>query len=297
MDIEKLRFFRKLVIIAIFSDDDLMEKFVLKGGSAIELIYKIDSRASIDIDLSMKDDFDEYTLKEVERKLQFSLEQTFEENGYTIFDFSMKIRPKTIGDDFHSFWGGYLVEFKIYPLEQKDIITTNLEKARKTAEIIGPSASKKLSIDISKCEYCEEKETAEIDGLTVYVYTPKMIVFEKLRAICQQMAEYPINGGKRKKPRPRDFYDIYTIMKHFNFTMNTDDVGIIEAVFGIKKVDLELLKLIPDYKAFFEEGLESLKATLTSEKNSSFSFNECFDFVLDLTTIILEQQKEKNIAV
>ncbi len=35
----------------------------------------------------------------------------------------------------------------------------------------------------------------------MYAYTPKMIVIEKLRAICQQMAEYPINQGKTKKSR------------------------------------------------------------------------------------------------
>ena len=40
MDFDKLRFIRKLVLIAIFSDDDLMDTFVVKGGSAIDLIYK-----------------------------------------------------------------------------------------------------------------------------------------------------------------------------------------------------------------------------------------------------------------
>mgnify|MGYP003603073218 CR=1 FL=1 len=53
MDFDKLRFIRKLVLIAIFSDDDLMDTFVVKGGSAIDLIYKLDARASVDIDLSI----------------------------------------------------------------------------------------------------------------------------------------------------------------------------------------------------------------------------------------------------
>ena len=30
---------RRLVIIAMFSDDRLMEKFVLKGGNALSLVY------------------------------------------------------------------------------------------------------------------------------------------------------------------------------------------------------------------------------------------------------------------
>ena len=53
MDFDKLRFIRKLVLIAIFSDDELMDTFVVKGGSAIDLIYKLDARASVDIDLSI----------------------------------------------------------------------------------------------------------------------------------------------------------------------------------------------------------------------------------------------------
>ena len=53
MDFDKLRFIRKLVLIAIFSDDDLMDTFVVKGGSAVDLIYKLDARASVDIDLSI----------------------------------------------------------------------------------------------------------------------------------------------------------------------------------------------------------------------------------------------------
>jgi hypothetical protein len=34
---------------------------------------------------------------------------------------------------------------------------------------------------------------------TIYVYSPEMIVFEKIRAICQQMEEYGLvvpNSGK-----------------------------------------------------------------------------------------------------
>ena len=68
MDFDKLRFIRKLVLIAIFSDDDLMDTFVVKGGSAIDLIYKLDARASVDIDLSMENDFSEAELAVVKQK-------------------------------------------------------------------------------------------------------------------------------------------------------------------------------------------------------------------------------------
>ena len=48
---------KKLVIIAMFSDDELMDRFVLKGGNALDLIHHVSTRASVDIDLSIADDF------------------------------------------------------------------------------------------------------------------------------------------------------------------------------------------------------------------------------------------------
>lgn len=51
-----LKDIRRLVIIALFSDDELMEKFVLKGGNALDVVYNIGTRSSVNIDLSIPDD-------------------------------------------------------------------------------------------------------------------------------------------------------------------------------------------------------------------------------------------------
>ena len=293
MDFDKLRFIRKLVLIAIFSDDDLMDRFVVKGGSAIDLIYKLDSRASVDIDLSMEDDFSEAELTVVKQKLDVAIRQTFEEHDYTIFDFNITEKPRNLSPDLSGFWGGYQVEFKIQTLDNKSIISTNIEMARKTSQIIGLNNSKKFTIDISKFEYCKEKESVEIDGYTMYAYTPKMIVIEKLRAICQQMAEYPINQGKTKKSRPRDFYDITVIVNHYGMTFDEDDFELIQAVFGLKKVDLVLLSLIPNYKNFFSQDLESLRETLIASRLAQFNFDDCYNFVFIIAEQILQYQGKK----
>lgn len=49
MDLILLEKIKKLAIISIVSDDELMEKLVLKGGNAIDLIYQVSGRASIDL--------------------------------------------------------------------------------------------------------------------------------------------------------------------------------------------------------------------------------------------------------
>jgi hypothetical protein len=44
---------RRLVVIAMFSDDVLMDKFVLKGRNALDIVHKLGARRSLNIDLSI----------------------------------------------------------------------------------------------------------------------------------------------------------------------------------------------------------------------------------------------------
>lgn len=39
-----------LAVQAMFSDDDLLEQLVLKGGNAMALVHQISARASVDLD-------------------------------------------------------------------------------------------------------------------------------------------------------------------------------------------------------------------------------------------------------
>ncbi len=54
MDINGIR---RLVIVAMFTDDILFEKLVLKGGNAISLVYGYGNRGSLDVDFSMEEEF------------------------------------------------------------------------------------------------------------------------------------------------------------------------------------------------------------------------------------------------
>ena len=49
---------RQEVILALFSDDELVKSLVLKGGAALELVHELVSRGSIDVDLSIPADLD-----------------------------------------------------------------------------------------------------------------------------------------------------------------------------------------------------------------------------------------------
>lgn len=67
---------RKLAIISLFSDDDLMETFVLKGGNVLNIAYRINDRSSMDIDLSMESDFEE-DLETIRKKIEHALMITY----------------------------------------------------------------------------------------------------------------------------------------------------------------------------------------------------------------------------
>ncbi len=41
LDLDKLEQIKRITIIALFSDDDLMDSLVLKGGNALDMIYGI----------------------------------------------------------------------------------------------------------------------------------------------------------------------------------------------------------------------------------------------------------------
>mgnify|MGYP001131491490 CR=1 FL=1 len=58
MNLDYLKQIKKYAIIAMFSDDDLMDMLVLKGGNVLDLIYGVAARSSIDIYLSMETEFD-----------------------------------------------------------------------------------------------------------------------------------------------------------------------------------------------------------------------------------------------
>jgi hypothetical protein len=55
---------------------------------------------------------------------------------------------------------------------------------------------------------------AVTDGYTVYVYTPLMVIYEKLRALCQQVEYYSTHiVSTHRRGRARDFFDIYSILE------------------------------------------------------------------------------------
>jgi hypothetical protein len=196
MDFDEIR---RHTLVALFSDDALLEELVLKGGNAISLIYGFGNRASLDLDFSLENDFAD--VGDAERRIFKALEQRFSRLSLTVFDTKFVPRPRNADEG--SRWGGYHFEFKLIAKAKEAALKGNRDAIRRNALVVGPDQQRIFAVDISKHEFCGGKVERELDNYTIYVYTPEMIVIEKLRAICQQMQSYPLNPIKRG--RARDF--------------------------------------------------------------------------------------------
>jgi hypothetical protein len=107
MSPDELSEIRKIAMLAMVSDDALMERLVLKGGNALDLVYRISPRASLDLDFSIEDDFDPEELDALAGRVEQLLISAFRPNGFSVFDFQFSRRPPIDPEGMPRFWGGY----------------------------------------------------------------------------------------------------------------------------------------------------------------------------------------------
>ncbi len=273
---------KKLILKSLFADDDLMDIFVLKGGNALDIAYEMHSRSSMDMDVSMDKDFDDYNLdvENVKKKLEVAFGKIFNNTKYITFDFNIIVKPRNRDAGSNKTWGGYCLEFKV--VEKEIYFSNKLELTRKQAIPLGKQDSRKFTVDISRFEYTEPKEEVEFENMSIYVYSPLMIVNEKLRAICQQMDEYTIS--KTKKQRARDFFDIHLILQtipklEVEFYLEKNRL-ILTEIFKVKEVPLNLLNNIKETYSYHEIGYSTLESTVSTGKLQKFKYY--FDYVINL---------------
>ncbi len=266
---------KKLTLKALMHDEKLMYGLVLKGGNALQLVYDITDRASMDIDFSIEGDFSDLDFQRINGTLNALLNDQFQTEKLVVFDIKFIEKPKSNKE---KIWKGYNIEFKV--THEKDWYSDDIEKSRREAiKIIEQST--KFSIDISSFEYIVSAKKHDLDGTVMLVYTPEMIVIEKLRALCQSLPEYQeIITTARTKGRARDFYDIWNICNEFPINITSDEnMVLLDEIFKAKKVPVKFLKLIPKYKDLQKENWSSVEDTLSS---SNKGFDYYFDFTMNL---------------
>ena len=281
---EAIERIKRLAIIAMFSDDELMESLVLKGGNALDIIYDIGARASLDLDFSIPEDFPSQDLARLEDKMRQALEKTFRTEGYHVIDVSLEERPERGTPGTPDFWGGYALSFKVVTKDVFDGLSGDHRKLRLHALDVGPGSKKIYTVEISKHECCSDKRETELENYVIYVYTPEMIVIEKLRAICQQMEEYTESIGKsHRTARARDFFDIYTAIEHFKIDLTSPlNLQLLRAIFACKHVPLQLIGDIEKHREYHRLDFAAVENTVRTHVQVK-SFDFYFDYVVSLS--------------
>jgi hypothetical protein len=265
----------------MFSDDRLMDELVLKGGTALDIAYQAASRASLDVDFSMGDEFESFDA--LRERVTRCIRRTFEEHQLVAFDIHLTERPTGLTDDMRGFWGGYLVEFKISTPDNFLSFGQDIEALRRHALPVGANSSTKFTIDISKHEIRRGKREADIDGYTVFVYSPEMIVGEKVRAICQQLPQYGIvvKRNRAGAARARDFLDIHTACELLGVDFAAPRfLETVREMFAVKRVPLSLIGEIESQREFHRPDFVSVQATVKPGFELK-SFDAYFDYVVE----------------
>lgn len=264
---------RRITIIALFSDDELVDQLVLKGGNALSLIHKVSLRTSLDLDFSLATDFGD--LDDARTRIFRALKDRFDSRGYVVFDEQLKRKPRLDGPDERPWWGGYELKFKILEKKKHQQLSNHTEKRSIDAQTVGPGQRRVFTVDFSKNEYTDGKQEFELEDYTIYVYSLEMVVAEKLRAICQQMEEYQLSRGRA---RARDFYDIHRVLSTTDIDLaSADNLELIRQIFAAKKVPLTLLDIVPQYR---ELHRPDWPAVVNSVAASLEEYDFYFDFVL-----------------
>jgi predicted nucleotidyltransferase component of viral defense system len=274
---------KRLTISALVSDENLMGMLVLKGGNALDLAYDIGFRGSIDIDFSIEGDFIESERDKIQFLISELLKHEFIKEGLSVFDVKLTEKPHNIHEEVKSFWGGYLLEFKLIDIVNFQTLKSDLESLRKMALPIHQDNSTKFTVDISKYEYVSGKKVKDLEGALVNVYSPEMLAIEKLRALCQQVPAYKeIIYSMTSKSRSRDFYDIYnlTITFSIDYTLE-ENIELCRNIFNAKRVPIEFIKFVENQREFHRQSWASLSDTV-NQKEDLKEFDFYFDFVLRL---------------
>lgn len=124
-----------------------------------------------------------------------------------------------------------------------------------------------------------------------------MIVYEKIRAICQQLEEYSNYVRTNRTPRARDFYDIHTIIKKIpeieNDLYSMNNLNILREMFEIKRVPINFLNKINLDRDYHRDNFYSVKDTIF-KRDEIKDFEYYFDYVENICKKIIDLLENKD---
>ena len=251
---------RRAIITALASDDLLFDILVLKGGNALAIAHGIGDRATLDLDYAVLDS--SVTPEAIAATMKRVLGSQLQSEGLVVFDLKLVRRIPKEGEPV----AGCRIDLKVVSLKQwlDHDGPEGRDALRRSAMIVGPENSRTIDIELSYSEAVPNIDVVTIDAVETKVYAPLLIVIEKLRALCQQLPEYPRRA--HKTPRSRDYYDICAVLDaQPDIDLASDDaLAVFGGVFAAKAVPLALIGRLgdPDVRNFHGQNWPEVVAAV-----------------------------------
>jgi predicted nucleotidyltransferase component of viral defense system len=289
MEASLAREIKRRTIKAVFSNSTLASVLALKGGNLLDVVLNILNRSSIDLDFSMCGEFPASEQSKIINILEYELKKEFKEMNLEVIDLRFEEKPSELDKDLRSFWGGYKVEFKLVEENVLEKYKDQIDQLRVRSLTLGKDNRKAFTIEISKHEFCERVTKIDLEGLIITIYSPEMVLFEKLRAICQQLPEYKeIVKSATQSARAKDFYDIHAILSNYAIDITSaENIELISNIFKQKKVPMDFILKISDYREYHRMDFVSLESTVEASTELK-DFDFYFDFVIESVISKLE---------
>lgn len=278
--LDEYKIIRTRVLTSIFRETKIAEKFALKGGTALDIGYNMpQGRYSSDIDLSMNEDIPG-TLEDVKEVFKVALERNLSEYDLFPIDVVLKRNPKRQSLD-RPRHGGYILKFFLvkYSDHQSELKNKAKGARSRVKKISSPENGGKFKIDISKYDFWEDDMISLelVDDFTVPMYTLNMIMYEKIKAICEQVPK------KGTKSRAKDYYDVFIIHNHLldnpdklDHALGSEECRIyMSKCFESASLDLDILDRISEARDSHKSSFEILRETLREPYRSELKE---FDF-------------------
>src|SRR5262245_61041365 len=136
---------RRIAITAMFSDDLLVDRLVLKGGNALDLVWGLSARGSYDIDFSIEGDLND--LEDVRGRIFRALRDRFDAAGMHVFDEKFGPQPQRRREGADERWGGYRAEFKLIQVSLARSLDYNIEAMRRQAAVLSATQDRVFRIE------------------------------------------------------------------------------------------------------------------------------------------------------
>lgn len=126
-----------------------------------------------------------------------------------------------------------------------------------------------------------------------------MLIYEKLRAVCQQLEDYTKMIRTNRKGRAQDFFDIYIMLQEWNEFPRTalfehKNLLMLNEIFEIKKVPLNFLSKIEQDREWHRDSFNRVQATVDPVYDLK-GYDFYFNYVVELANDLLKSLKSFGI--